>query len=351
MGKFLRKLELKYGKYAIKNLPLYILVVYALGYVIELFSGQTTIMSYLVLNPYLIIHKGQIWRLVTWLLVPPSGFDIWTLIMLYFYFSISKTLENVWGSFKFNLYIFSGIIFTIIGAFIMYGISKITFADYIDVYTAEKVYTSLATVDGVALPSLWFFAINTYYISMSILLAFAATFPETPILFMFFIPLKMKWVGIGYGVYLVYLFIVSAIPVKIIIVMSLLNFLFFFLATRDYIRVSPREFKRKSEFKRKMREAERNAGYRNPYTNTNSGSSYNSGSGETYSGSQTTRKNNVITRHKCAICGRTELDDPNLEFRFCSKCDGNYEYCMDHLYTHEHVKRIVPGKTEYYEDK
>ena len=44
-------------------------------------------------------------------------------------------------------------------------------------------------------------------------------------------------------------------------------------------------------------------------------------------------------RHRCAICGRTELDNPNLEFRFCSKCDGNYEYCSDHLFTHEHVKK------------
>ena len=48
---------------------------------------------------------------------------------------------------------------------------------------------------------------------------------------------------------------------------------------------------------------------------------------------------NVITRHKCAVCGRTELDGDNLEFRFCSKCDGNYEYCMDHLFTHEHVTK------------
>ena len=48
-------------------------------------------------------------------------------------------------------------------------------------------------------------------------------------------------------------------------------------------------------------------------------------------------------RHRCAVCGRTELDDPKLEFRYCSRCDGNYEYCMDHLYTHVHV--INPDKT------
>ena len=47
----------------------------------------------------------------------------------------------------------------------------------------------------------------------------------------------------------------------------------------------------------------------------------------------------TITRHKCAICGRTEKDAPELEFRYCSKCEGNYEYCQDHLFTHEHVKK------------
>ncbi|MBR5738900.1 MAG: hypothetical protein IKY02_02805, partial [Lachnospiraceae bacterium] len=43
-----------------------------------------------------------------------------------------------------------------------------------------------------------------------------------------------------------------------------------------------------------------------------------------------------VARHKCAICGRTEKTNPELEFRYCSKCVGNYEYCMDHLYTHLH---------------
>ena len=49
-------------------------------------------------------------------------------------------------------------------------------------------------------------------------------------------------------------------------------------------------------------------------------------------------KSAEVTKHKCAVCGRTEKDDPNLEFRFCSKCNGNYEYCQDHLYTHIHKK-------------
>lgn len=48
--------------------------------------------------------------------------------------------------------------------------------------------------------------------------------------------------------------------------------------------------------------------------------------------------NPQAARHRCAICNRTEQDDESLEFRFCSKCEGNFEYCNEHLYTHIHVK-------------
>ena len=39
-------------------------------------------------------------------------------------------------------------------------------------------------------------------------------------------------------------------------------------------------------------------------------------------------------RHKCAVCGITDADDPNMEFRYCSKCDGYYCYCMNHINNH-----------------
>ena len=103
-------------------------------------------------------------------------------------------------------------------------------------------------------------------------------------------------------------FIQTGMAGRIAIVASLLNFLIFYLSTRDYRRVSPKEIHRKKVFREQTREAR----------------------GNTAGG---------VTKHKCAVCGRTEQDDPTLEFRFCSKCDGNYEYCQDHLFTHEHVKR------------
>jgi hypothetical protein len=52
------------------------------------------------------------------------------------------------------------------------------------------------------------------------------------------------------------------------------------------------------------------------------------------------RPGSGITKHKCAICGRTEKDDPTLTFRYCSKCAGSYEYCQDHLFTHNHVRQM-----------
>ena len=108
--------EKKFGKYAIKNLSLVLIIGYACGYVFQLIAPG--IFDYLYLNPYEIIFLGQIWRLLSWLIVPPSSFGFFTLLMLYFYYSLGTTLERTWGTYRYNVYIFSGILFTIIGAFL-----------------------------------------------------------------------------------------------------------------------------------------------------------------------------------------------------------------------------------------
>ena len=124
----------------------------------------------------------------------------------------------------------------------------------------------------------------------------------------------MAWISGAFYIYNIYTFIRGGFYYGIIpIVVSLANFLIFYFATRNYRKVSPREFERRAKFRRQMNEGKRQ------------------GNVTEFQGQ------NVITRHKCAVCGRTEMDDDNLEFRFCSKCDGNYEYCMDHLFTHNHV--------------
>ena len=268
---FLDKMERKYGKYAIRNLPAIIVALYAAGYLI--YALMPELLMYLTLNPYLILH-GQVWRIVSWILVPPSRLDLFTIIMLYFYFSLGRTLEYTWGAFRFNVYIISGIFFTVVGAFILY-------------FMGGNGYFS------------------TYYINMSIFLAFALTYPDMEVMLYFLIPIKMKWMGLVYGFFIVLSMVQGNWADRISIVMSLLNFVIFFLMSRNIRRFSPKEVHRRNEFKRNVQKVQPKG----------------------------------MTRHKCAICGRTEEDGAHLEFRFCSKCEGNYEYCQDHLFTHQHVKK------------
>lgn len=279
MGKW----ERKFGKYAIRNLPLVLILCYAAGYLIQLINGN--FLMFLTLDPYKILH-GQVWRIFTWIIVPPSKFDLFTLLMLYFYYSIGTSLERTWGTWRYNVYLLSGMLFTVLGSFAWFAVQ----------YLAAGGVSAEMSAYG----SLYF---STYYINMSIFLAFAATFPNVQVLLMFVIPIKVKVLGIIYALILVWDFIaVGNLAIRIVIGSSLLNFVIFFFTTRNHMHLSPKQVRRRAEFRHEVK--------RNP----------------------------KITKHKCAICGRTDEDDPSLEFRFCSKCNGNYEYCQNHLFTHTHVK-------------
>ena len=284
--KFIDKLERKFGRFGIPNLTIYMIVCYVIGYALMIVNPG--ILNWLSLEPAYIL-RGQVWRLVTWVLYPPSTSGVlwFAIAVLFFYYPIGTSLERTIGTFKYTLYILSGVIFTILGAFILYFL-----------------------LGGNVLVGNVF---STYYISLSTFLAYAMCYPDMQVLLMFIIPVKMKWMAIFYVVIVVYEMIqyimAGALYLVIPIVASLLNFIIFYFGTKDFSRYNPKEVHRRNEFRRAMEPQGR----------------MKSGSGS-------------VTKHKCAICGRTELDDPNLEFRFCSRCNGNYEYCQDHLFTHTHVK-------------
>ena len=122
--KFIDKLERKFGNRGIENLTIYIIVSYVLGYALMYINPGA--LSMLSLNVSEILH-GQIWRLVTWIIYPPSTSSaLWFVIaILFFYYPISASLERTWGSFRFTVYILSGMIFTVISAFILYFITFI----------------------------------------------------------------------------------------------------------------------------------------------------------------------------------------------------------------------------------
>lgn len=282
MSNWMNKLERKFGRYAIPNLMRYIIVIYLAGAVISLFDPYFY-QKYLCLNYDAILH-GQVWRLITFILQPVGsmrGFGVFfLLITLYFYWMIGNHLENAWGAFRFNVYYIMGILMQILAGGILYAITK-------------NPYSGL------------YFGLN--YINQSMFLAFSVLYPNVQVMLMYVLPIKVKYLGMIYGAVIAFDVISYLVHgqwyVAVAVVVAIANFLIFFFSTRNYRRVSPKEYQRKAAYRKAVSQPK------------------------------------GITRHKCAICGRTEQDDPNLEFRFCSKCDGNYEYCQDHLFTHQHVKK------------
>ncbi|MBQ9828484.1 MAG: hypothetical protein IJM62_07355, partial [Lachnospiraceae bacterium] len=193
--------------------------------------------------------------------------------------------ESVWGPFRFNVYYFSGVLFTVLAAIIIYKVTGISYT-----------------------------GISTYYINMSLFLAFATVIPDMQVLLMFLIPIKMKYLAYIDVAFLIYEVIVGNGATRISIIVSLMNFiLYFFIFMRDR-GITAKNIYRRMEYNRKAEQGRQQG-------------SYNEGP----------VVHNIITRHRCAICGKTERDDPDMEFRFCSKCNGEYEYCMDHINDHMHI--------------
>jgi len=286
----LSKMERKFGKYAIPNLMIYFIGAYVVGILLGMINSEA--LEYLTLDPYYIVHGLQIWRLVSWIFVPYSTSLLTLIFMPLFYWFLGKTMEQVWGSFRFNIYMFSGVIFTDLGAFILYFMLK--------------ALTDMWIPFGATFGS----PFSTYYLNLSLFLAFAMTFPEQKVYIYFLIPVKYKWMAIIYAALVVYSFIFTGWLGRVAIITSLLNFFIFFFSTRKMALkgrprgATPRTMPGAKDVKFKT-------------VVNNAGPNY---------------------RHKCTICGRTERDDPTLQFRFCTKCSGSHEYCQDHLFTHEHIR-------------
>ena len=276
---FLNKMERKFGKYAIPNLTFWLIGAWILGFIIQYTMPE--VQKMLILEPAMIL-RGQIWRIVSWLLVPPPVHILFLIFFLSCYYFIGISIEQAIGTFRYNVYLIGGMLCSILGSFVLFGFYYF--------------------VKGMAVSGIGYY-FSTEYITMSRFMDFAVIYPNVEFRLYFIIPIKAKWMGIVDAVWMAFMFISSNAAGRTAILASLLNFLIFFFSTRNYKRVSPKEMHRKQVYRQQMRQAEN------------------------------------ITRHKCAICGRTERDGADLEFRFCSKCDGNYEYCQDHLFTHQHIRR------------
>lgn len=286
MDKWINKLERKFGRYAIPNLMYYIIILYAFGFALDLFANGFYA-NCLSLNAYAILH-GEVWRLITFLIQPPSTNLLFVVFTLYLYYMIGRELEYAWGSFRFNLYFFTGVLFHIVAVFLAYFLFDVVLL------------------------------VGTTYLNLSLFFAYAALYPNQQFYVFGVLPIKVKYLAWIDAAYFVYAILQAFLPAyggagyqarALAAFVSLLNFLLFFFSMRNMRRFGPKEIHRKHVYHKAVREGKR------------ASQSYPNGA-----------------KHRCSVCGRTELDSPNLEFRYCSKCNGNYEYCQDHLFTHEHIK-------------
>lgn len=199
---FYQKLERRFGKYAVPNLMKYICVIYVVGYLIQMFN-PLLYFYYLDLDAEAILH-GHIWRIITFVFYPPSTSFLWMIVALFVYYSLGMTLERVWGTFKYNFFYFTGVILLVLAAILIYLVTG---------YSVQLYPT---------------------YMTFSIFLAYALTFPETTFLLYFIIPIKAKWLAIAEVVlYLFYFVALPGLGNKVAILVSLLNVALFFLLTNQ----------------------------------------------------------------------------------------------------------------------
>ena len=199
---FYQKLERRFGKYAVPNLMKYICVIYVVGYLIQMFN-PLLYFYYLDLDAEAILH-GHIWRIITFIFYPPSTSFLWMIVALFVYYSLGMTLERVWGTFKYNFFYFTGVILLVLAAILIYLVTG---------YSVQLYPT---------------------YMTFSIFLAYALTFPETTFLLYFIIPIKAKWLAIAEVVlYLFYFVALPGLGNKVAILVSLLNVALFVLLTNQ----------------------------------------------------------------------------------------------------------------------
>lgn len=256
--------------FGIKNLMLYITIANVAFWVLGAINRP--FLSYLTFDAALIL-RGQVWRLVTFMLYPPST-GLLAFIAFYFYYWIGNTLEQYWGTGQFTIYFFSGVILTIIYGFVIYFITGVNVR------------------------------LDSQYIYLSMFFSFAALFPDMQVLFMYLIPIKMKYLALIDAIFFIFAVITNPFPINLLPIVAVLNFLIF--CGGDLIRRMPSRASRNTvNFRRESRRIRK-------------------------------EQEEKLYNHKCAVCGRTDTDYPGLEFRYCSRCQGYHCFCIDHINNHIH---------------
>ena len=273
----------------IPNLMLYISLGCALVYLMTQFTQNTLLYSLLVFDREAILH-GQVWRLFTYPLTFYHNNLLMMAVFLFCYYSLGRAIENIWGTFRFNLFYLCGILMMDIWCMIFGGQADVS------------------------------------YLNLSLFLSYATMFPNSQFLLLFIIPVKAWIFALVDLLLVVYGLLVYPFPYNFFSVISLANYFLFF--GKDVLNVIPLSWRANARrlFKKKKHYAPRPDRPKVvPFPNAGS-----------YEASVATPK--APYTHKCTICGRTDVSDPQLEFRYCSRCSGYHCYCEDHISNHTHVE-------------
>jgi len=192
MERFLAKLERKYGRYAISQLTLTLTALQGLVFILEL--ANPGFHRHLVLNVDRVM-QGEVWRLITYLIIPPSFSLFWGLFALSIYYMVGTSLEAQWGALKYQVFLLTGMLFTTVAA-VLLGIQ----------------------------------ATNTYLL-MSLFLAFGTLFPDIEFRIYFVLPVKVKWLALLDAVSLVLMFFTAEGWLRLMPVLAVGNYLLFFTPT------------------------------------------------------------------------------------------------------------------------
>ena len=280
----------KHRNKGIPNLMLYIALGSALVYVLGMIDQSYTLYEVLCFDRRLIL-QGQVWRLFSYVLT--YGFGSLNIALvgigLLCYFSLGRAMENLWGTLRFNLFYFSGVILQ-------------------DIFCL--IFGGTATVD---------------YLNLSLFLAYATLYPNEHFLLFFIIPVK-AWIFalvdlavVAYDVTMMTL--AGLFPYSLFPLVALLNYFLFF--GKDIVNVIPVSWRANARRLFKKKPAKKTGTI--PFPTAGS-----------YQAS--TAQVKAPYTHRCTVCGRTDVSDPNLEFRYCSRCNGYHCYCQDHINNHTHIQ-------------
>lgn len=272
---------------------LYICIGNAIVYLMTTMTGNNLLYSLLVFDKASIL-RGQVWRLISYPLTFSGGNIMFTAIGLLCYYSLGRAIEHQWGTLRFNLFYFTGIILMDIFCMVL-----------------PFPYCAFARAD-------------VTYLNMSLFLAYATLYPNASFLLFFIIPVK-AWIFALFDILITLVGMIGTpFPLNLFPLVAIANYFLFF--GKDVLNVIPLSWRIKiSRLFRKNKTA--------PVKNAKVIQFPQSAPQQPRS---TQEKANYL--HKCTVCGRTDVSNPELEFRYCSRCKGYYCYCQDHISNHTHIQ-------------